>query len=68
MRESVLANEAVAFALTIFRVVYRSLSDVQELGPESVLGGEDVVPGFRRPPAPVWGRKNGRIKVCSRDA
>ena len=28
-------------------VVYRSLSDVQELGPESVLDGEDVVPGFR---------------------
>ena len=28
-------------------VVYRSLSDVQELGPESVLDGEDVLPGFR---------------------
>ena len=28
-------------------VVYRSLSDVQELGPDSVLDGEDVVPGFK---------------------
>jgi Uma2 family endonuclease len=28
-------------------VVYRSLSDVRELGPESVLDGDDVLPGFR---------------------
>jgi Uma2 family endonuclease len=28
-------------------VVYRSLTDVQTLGPEDCLDGEDVVPGFR---------------------
>jgi hypothetical protein len=28
-------------------VVYRSLSDVRELGPEDALDGEDVLPGFR---------------------
>lgn len=28
-------------------VVYRSLSDVRELGPDDVLDGEDVLPGFR---------------------
>jgi len=28
-------------------VVYRSLSDVRELGPDDPLDGEDVVPGFR---------------------
>jgi Uma2 family endonuclease len=28
-------------------VVYRSLSDVQELGADDLLDGEDVIPGFR---------------------
>jgi Uma2 family endonuclease len=28
-------------------VVYRSISDVRELGPDDALDGEDVVPGFR---------------------
>jgi len=28
-------------------VVHRSLSDVRELGPDGVLDGEDVLPGFR---------------------
>jgi Uma2 family endonuclease len=28
-------------------VVYRSLSEVRELGPDDVLDGEDVLPGFR---------------------
>jgi Uma2 family endonuclease len=28
-------------------VIYRSLSDVRELGPEGILDGEDVLPGFR---------------------
>ena len=27
-------------------VVYRSLSDVRELGPDDSLQGEDVLPGF----------------------
>lgn len=30
-------------------VVYRSLSDVGELGPDDVLDGEDVLPGFSCP-------------------
>jgi hypothetical protein len=28
-------------------IVYRSLSDIQELGEEGLLDGEDVVPGFQ---------------------
>jgi Uma2 family endonuclease len=28
-------------------VIYRSLSEVSELGPDGVLDGEDVLPGFR---------------------
>ena len=27
-------------------VVYRSLSDVRELGPDDALEGEDILPGF----------------------
>ena len=30
-------------------VVYRSLSDARELGPQDALDGEDVLPGFSCP-------------------
>lgn len=30
-------------------VVYRSLVEVRELGPDDMLDGEDVLPGFRCP-------------------
>jgi Uma2 family endonuclease len=33
--------------------VHRSLTDVRQLGPDDVLDGEDVVPGFRCPLAEV---------------